>query len=582
MKVSVIITTYNRRGSLELCLRSLVKQRFPVEEYEVVVVADGCTDGTVELLRSLDFSCGFRWFVQENRGQPAAQNFGVSAANGDIVLFVDDDCICAPELVVAHYEAHAQGEDLVVIGAVFLHPDSPRGTMSELKKDLADADFKRLSLEGACRSDMMLCANSSIARQAAMECPFDRTYRRMHDVEAGARLWARGFRPRYAPTAVAYEVYTKTAGELLRDSELEGRHEVLLSTRHPAFKPLAGIGKMNEGNLLKRALRKRLALHPLASDFALRSVYALADSLHLLPFCTVFAKRVLSARAVVAHLSGAIAEAGSWESLEDRFGKSIPVIMYHNVGSPRPGEYPGLTTPTVEFEAQIRLLTAMGYKGVRPSEWLEWREADGKLPDRPVMLVFDDAYAEAGLNGFPILERYGFRAACMVVTQCIGTTNRWDEETGRPSFQLMSKSEILEWSRKDIEFGGHTSSHPDLSTVAVERVEQEIAQCKEDLTQLLGKAPASFAYPFGAVSSAAHAIARFHFQIAFTTLPGRLCLGTNPHMVPRISFLPGESRVGMWCRLRIGKNPFEVCRTRWSRFLRMFQNGEVSDGRLAG
>jgi peptidoglycan/xylan/chitin deacetylase (PgdA/CDA1 family) len=151
----------------------------------------------------------------------------------------------------------------------------------------------------------------------------------------------------------------------------------------------------------------------------------------------------------------------------------------------------------------------------------------------------------------------------MVVTNCIGTTNRWDEEAGRPSFQLMDELQIREWARNGIEFGGHTSSHPELPLVSAERVEQEIAQCKESLAKLLGKPPVSFAYPFGSLSAAAIATAGRHFQLAFTSWPGRLHLAVDPALVPRIFFRPGESKIGMWCRLRIGRNPFEEMRNQW-------------------
>jgi len=276
------------------------------------------------------------------------------------------------------------------------------------------------------------------------------------------------------------------------------------------------------------------------------------------------ATRILGLRCGTAHLDGAIKEAGSWSRLEEQFGVRVPAILYHNVGIPKAGEYPGLTTPTHEFEEQIKFLKELGYQAIRPIDWLKWREEGGALPKRPIMLVFDDAYSEACREAFPILERYGFVAACMVVTHAIGQTNRWDEEVGRPSFQLMSRGEIVEWSTKNIEFGGHTCSHPELPLVSEDRIEQEVAQCRKDLILLLGYAPASFAYPFGGVSSVAEARVRENFRMAFTVWPGRLHLGTNPHLAPRISVLPGESRFGMWCRLRLGKNLSEVCRNRWA------------------
>jgi glycosyltransferase involved in cell wall biosynthesis/peptidoglycan/xylan/chitin deacetylase (PgdA/CDA1 family) len=579
-KISVVLTTYNRRESLEKCLLSLAAQKFPTDEYEVIVVADGCTDDSVELLRTFSSPCAFRWFARPNQGQPAAQNFGVAAAKGDIVLFMDDDCICDPDLVAAHYDAHAQNNKLVVVGAVLLHPESPPGTVYDVVKDLENAEWRRLSSEGARRSDTVLCANSSIARGAALDCRFDTSYKRMHDVEAGIRLWEKGYRPRFAPKAVAYEFYTKTVSAMLQDSYQHGKYEVLLSSNHPAFKPLTGIANINEGNLLKRAVRKQLAIHAIVSELMLRMAAVLADVFRILPGFAELSKRILRARAGIVHLRGAIQEAGSWEILEERYGKRVPVILFHNVGSPRQGEYPGLTTPTAEFETQISVLSAMGYKSIRPSEWLRWRYAGGTLPERPVMLVFDDAYAEACHNAFPLIERYGFVAACMVVTRCMGSTNRWDEEAGRPSFQLMNESEILEWSKKGIEFGGHSCHHPELPLMEDERLEQEIAQCKDDLTMLLGRAPASFAYPFGAVSPKVEAEVRKHFELAFTAWQGVLHLGTNPHLVPRIRFIPGETRFGIWCRLRLGRNLLEVWRGRWARIVNRFRKGGAAGSAL--
>ena len=93
-------------------------------------------------------------------------------------------------------------------------------------------------------------------------------------------------------------------------------------------------------------------------------------------------------------------------------------------------------------------------------------------------------------------------------------------------------------------------------------------QCKKDLTKLLGEPPVSFAYPFGVFSAASEAAVARHFAMGFISWPGRLHLGTNPALIPRIAFLPGESKFGMLCRLRLGRNPLEVVRNRWSRWVR--------------
>src|SRR5262245_32795364 len=69
LKLSVIIPTYNRRNVLARTLPTIFTQDFPVDEYEVVIVVDGSTDGTSELLHSLKPSCALRIYEQPNRGQ---------------------------------------------------------------------------------------------------------------------------------------------------------------------------------------------------------------------------------------------------------------------------------------------------------------------------------------------------------------------------------------------------------------------------------------------------------------------------------------------------------------------------------
>jgi glycosyltransferase involved in cell wall biosynthesis/peptidoglycan/xylan/chitin deacetylase (PgdA/CDA1 family) len=562
VKVSIVIPTYNRRSSLKRSLDSIASQDFPATEYEVIVVADGCTDGTEEYLRRFRPACGFRWLSQANLGAAAAQNAGIAAAAGDLIIFVDDDCICDPGLVAAHVEAHRDADRVVAIGPMLVHSDTPQGILRDVKGDIARADCERLIAGEVRRSDLMLCANSSISRQAALECPFDPSYQRMHDIEAGLRLAAKGYRPKFAPKAVAYELFTKSVDGVMSDARRQGRYEVFLAAKYPEFKPLAALVRINEGNPVKRWLRKQLALYAGVSEFALRLVYGVSERLRRFPLFAVTAHRTLRARLGLQHVRGAIEEAGSWQELERRFGKRVPVIIYHNVGIPRIGEYPGLTTPPDEFESQIRLLKNMGYAAIVPEEWLRWRDAGAALPEKPVMVVFDDAYEEAAQVAYPIMERHGFKAACMVVTGCIGLTNRWDEEAGRPSFQLMDGSQIQLWASRGFEFGGHTRSHRELPFEKEERVELEVAQCKEDLARVLGKPPTSFAYPYGGLSEAAAAAVRRHFQMGFTSWPGRLHLATDPALIPRIAFLPGESKFGMWCRLRLGRNPNEVMRNR--------------------
>jgi mycofactocin system glycosyltransferase len=92
-RVSVVIPVYNRPAEIEACLASLQTLDYPHDKLEVIVVDDASQDQTAAVVR--------RWGVHlviqaRNRGQSAARNAGVAAAKGEIIAFLDSDCIAQP------------------------------------------------------------------------------------------------------------------------------------------------------------------------------------------------------------------------------------------------------------------------------------------------------------------------------------------------------------------------------------------------------------------------------------------------------------------------------------------------------
>src|SRR3989338_5580791 len=94
-KISVVITTYNRAPQLLKCVDSVIGQDYPGSMYEIIVVNDCSTDGTKKAMNGVSKS---RKNVRvlshgKNRGEAGARNTGIRAARGDIIAFIDDDCI---------------------------------------------------------------------------------------------------------------------------------------------------------------------------------------------------------------------------------------------------------------------------------------------------------------------------------------------------------------------------------------------------------------------------------------------------------------------------------------------------------
>ena len=113
LSFSIVIPTYQGVDTVGETLRSICALSWP-GKVEIIVVVDGSTDGTATAVRQMECRWPVRLFEQPNRGPAAARNRGASAAVEAIVLFLDDDMICPPDLLQRHAEAFDKDADAVV------------------------------------------------------------------------------------------------------------------------------------------------------------------------------------------------------------------------------------------------------------------------------------------------------------------------------------------------------------------------------------------------------------------------------------------------------------------------------------
>jgi GT2 family glycosyltransferase/glycosyltransferase involved in cell wall biosynthesis len=212
LRMSVVVPTHNRREKLLACLAALARQSVLPQEFEVIVVDDGSTDGTKEAVEAERFPFLLRYYRQESKGPGAARNLGIELAAGEYVLFIGDDILADERLIEEHLLAHAASSDPGT--AILGHIDWPKtmtpNAVMEYVCGAAMLQFAYSYIPHAPSLDhrFFYTSNVSIRRRFLIEAAaagirFDSCFTRaaFEDAEFAFRLIPRGLRIQYAAGA---------------------------------------------------------------------------------------------------------------------------------------------------------------------------------------------------------------------------------------------------------------------------------------------------------------------------------------------------------------------------------------------
>jgi len=220
-----------------------------------------------------------------------------------------------------------------------------------------------------------------------------------------------------------------------------------------------------------------------------------------------------------------------------------------------------LTTTPERFEHQIGQLHRWGFTAITACRWNEWVRRGSPLPNKPIILTFDDGYADLADYAFPVLRRYGFEATVFVVTRRIGWENDWDTALNIPPIPLLTAEQLLTWSRNGIEFGAHGRTHIDLTRLSPALLEEEIGGSRADLEAILQQRVTSFAYPFGYFTDAVLECARRRYDLGFSCIEGLNTLATDPLLLLRTMPQPSDLMLDFAMRVHFGKSPLNDLRS---------------------
>jgi len=554
-ELSIVIATYNRVGRLRACLDALRRQTEAAGNFEVLVVVDGSTDGTREMLATYETPFKLRVLWQENAGQPKAVNRAVAEAAGPFCLLLDDDVIAGPRLVAEHLKAQREQRDALAVGRLQL--TTPTNTDWFVPHFVAswERQYHRLGSAGT----RLTCAdcylgNLSFPRAAFLAVNGISTdLARGCDVELAFRLMRHGLAPIYLPEADGTQDERKGFQQLTRDEELAGAGSYEIYRRHPATLADLGLGSFRDESLAMLALR-RLCLALEVPIGVLGAIGTLLGRLHRSGRWARFVRGYAFWRGV----RRAVSDRDLWR----RLTAGVPILLYHAVTTP--GERPSrFVVAGRRFARQMWLLRLARRRVLRLDEYLRCRREHRLPPASTVVLTFDDGYTDNGTVAQPILARFGFPATIFLVTDFVGTKNQWDGKgvlCGRP---LLDWDAIQELVRDGLQFGAHTRRHPALASLSPAAAEAEITGSKAALEAHLPNAAPAFAYPYGIYDDTVRALVeRAGFWGACTTRTGLNGPATPLFELRRVevkaefgllrfllAILVGDSRLVVWRRV---------------------------------
>ena len=207
--------------------------------------------------------------------------------------------------------------------------------------------------------------------------------------------------------------------------------------------------------------------------------------------------------------------------------EGFPILEYHMVTeNPHPDAKPYVVPPE-DFAEQLDYLAEEGYTTITPQDYARARKGKQQLPEKPIILSFDDGYEDNWRVVLPMLEERGMKAVFYMVTNSIG----------KPGY--LTWDNLFDMERRGMEIGSHTANHLPLTTLSPEKQREELRLSKLMLEWKGMKTIYSFSYPNGSYNAGVVAmLAEEEYLTAVTGEAGLNTLETNPYLLRRVNIPP--------------------------------------------
>lgn len=186
---------------------------------------------------------------------------------------------------------------------------------------------------------------------------------------------------------------------------------------------------------------------------------------------------------------------------------SVPVLMYHSIDYEKGNE---LRVPKEKFKEQMQYLKDNGYTTLTFDELYSFLVNNKPIPEKSVVITFDDGYEDNYSNAYPILKEFGFNATIFIITNAI------DNEKA-----FLTSTQLKEMEQNGIDIESHTLAHDELNKLPYDKQVETLKGAKEFIEKKLNKKVKYIAYPFGKWNNdTIKALKETGYDMAFTTVGG--------------------------------------------------------------
>lgn len=208
-------------------------------------------------------------------------------------------------------------------------------------------------------------------------------------------------------------------------------------------------------------------------------------------------------------------------------GRTVMVLNYHKVVD----EHMSLSVPLADFEQHMKWLQEYGYTSITPEELYNFIVNGSELPEKPVLITFDDGYKDNYTNAYPIMKKYGFKGTIFVVTGFLGVYDNY-----------LTWEQAGELAENGFSIESHTHNHKSMTEASDDDISKELAKSRDTLKEKLGVEADFIAYPTGTYNlHIAELVKEAGYKGAFTIKYDNASRDSNVYAIERVPIFHTEN-----------------------------------------